>query len=245
LAQGLPLNQILLGDCMEVLKSFPKRSINLVVTSPPYDVRFGAGYKAKNQDVLFLKLYSNFLDGVCNEIFRILRENGQFFINLKSRVIDKTIIPPTWILFLESIKRFKLKSLIIWKYAGSFDSSFLRFRNDYEFIFHFTKSDNIYLNKDGNLSSVWYIPHTMTKEERTEHPTQYPEKLVERILKTCSHKLDIILDPFVGSGTTCVSAHKLGRQFIGIDLNPSYFELAKKRLQKVGAFSKRIEDYTK
>jgi len=238
----LPLNEVICGDALEVMRNFPSRSIDLVVTSPPYDIRQGVGYKAINEDILFLKLYSEFLDSIFNEIYRIIKDNGQFCLNLKNRVINKTLVPPTWVLFLKSIKKFKLKSLIIWKYAGSFDSSFLRFHNDYEFIFHFTKSEEYFINKNKDLTSVWYIPHTMPKKERTGHPTQYPEKLVQKILKMLSKQNDVILDPFLGSGTTCVVAKKLRRRWIGIEMNPEYIDIAQKRLSEL-MFYKPLEKF--
>lgn len=228
------LGKIIQGDCEEVLQKIPSGTVDLVITSPPYDVRFGSGYKAIKQDILFLKLYSTFLDGIISEIHRVLKPTGQFFLNLKNRVENKKLIPPTWILFLESIQKLKLRSLIIWKYAGSFDSTFLRFRNDYEFIFHFTKGDKWYLDKKADLSSVWYISHVMSNEERTGHPTQYPEKLVKKIILTTTKDggNEIILDPFTGSGTTAVVAKRLNKRFIGIELDPEYAKTAEERLRR-------------
>lgn len=72
-------------------------------------------------------------------------------------------------------------------------------------------------------------------EERTEHPAQYPEKLVERIILGSTNENDIVLDPFMGSGTTAVVAKKLNRQYLGYEIVPEYCEIAKKRLSKVGA----------
>ena len=85
-----------------------------------------------------------------------------------------------------------------------------------------------------NPSDVWNIPLVSgNSHERTEHPAQYPEKLIERIIKAVTNKGDIILDPFMGSGTTAVVAKRLNRDFVGYELNSEYVDIAKKRLKNV------------
>jgi DNA modification methylase len=134
---------------------------------------------------------------------------------------------------LESFQKFKLKSYIIWKYAGSFDSTNKRFHLDYEVIYHLAKTDDIYLNEDCGikdaLSSVWYVPHNIPKSERI-HPTQMPEALVERILKVASKGGELVYDSFMGSGTTAKVCNKFNLNWIGSELNPENVELANKRL---------------
>lgn len=217
--------KIIKGDCIEKMKELRDNSIDLVITSPPYEDVSGAGYGAKTKDILFLKLYSEFMDKVFNELYRVLKPTGQIFFNIKHKTHDKKLSTVHWIEFLESFKQFKLKSYIIWKYSGSFDSTKSRFHLDYEVIYHLSKGDNIYLNMDCGiddpLSSVWYVPHNIPNGERV-HPTQMPKALVERILKIASKKGDIVLDCFAGSGTTCKVAEEFGLESIGIEINPKY-----------------------
>ena len=85
----------------------------------------GAGYSANSKDVLFLKLYSEFLDKVFEQYYRILKDTGQIFFNIKSKTFNKTLNTPHWIEHLETFKKFKFKSYIIWKYSGSFGSILL------------------------------------------------------------------------------------------------------------------------
>jgi len=228
-----PKIEIILGDCLVKMKEIPDNSVDLVVTSPPYEDISGAGYGAKSKDILFFKLYSEFLDKVFNEYFRILKSNGQVFFNIKSKTHNKCLSTPHWMEFLETFRKLKLKSYIIWKYAGSFDSTDKRFHLDYEIIYHLSKGDDIYLNIDCGikdaLSSLWYIPHNISNRL---HPTQMPELLVERILKTASKEKDLILDNFMGSGTTGVACAELGRNFIGIEISEKYFEIAKNRINQ-------------
>jgi len=218
-------HKIIQGDCVEKMKEIESNTIDLVITSPPYEDVSGAGYGAKTKDILFLKLYSEFMDKVFNELYRILKPTGQIFFNIKHKTHNKKLSTVHWIEFLESFKQFKLKSYIIWKYAGSFDSTKLRFHLDYEIIYHLSKGDNIYLNDkcgiNDPLSSVWYIPHNIPNRERI-HPTQMPKALVERILKVSSKEGDIVLDCFAGSGTTCKVAEEFGLKSIGIEINPKY-----------------------
>ena len=181
------------------------------------------------------KLYNEFLDTTFNHYHRILKDTGQLFFNIKSKSFNKMINTPHWIEHLESFQKFKLKSFIIWKYSGSFDATKKRFHLDYEIIYHLSKGDEIYLNDKAEihdpLSSVWYVPHNIKKEDRV-HPTQMPEALVERILSVASKEGDTVLDNFMGSGTTGVVCKKQGLEFIGIELNPTHFENAKNRIDK-------------
>ena len=227
------MNEIIQGDCVEKLKDLPDDSVDLVVTSPPYDNIEGSGYSKGKKDVLFLKLYSDFFDSVLNEIYRVLKPTGQFYLNLKSGTINKTLVTPHWIEFLESFKQFKLKSYIIWKYSGSFDSTKVRFHLDYEIIYHLSKTDDITINyEEGEkdpLTSVWYIPHFISNRL---HPVQMPEALAEKIIKRGSKEGDLVLDVFAGSGTSLVCAKKLKRNYLGYEINPEYVEIINKRLNE-------------
>lgn len=229
-------NKCILGDCLEELPKIESDSIDLVITSPPYDNIENAGYGMKTKDILFLKLYSEFLDVFFTEIHRVMKPTGQFFFNIKSGTSKKTLITPHWIERLESFQKFKLKSYIIWKYSGSFDSTKSRFHLDYEIIYHLSKTDDItiYYNEGEHdpLTSVWQIPHNIPKSERV-HPTQYPEALAERMIKRGSKEGDTVLDPFLGSGTSMVVATKLNRNCIGIEINPHNMSLAQKRVDEL------------
>jgi len=232
-------NKIYQGDCLELMKEIEDNSIDLVITSPPYEDITGAGYSAKSKDVLFLKLYSEFMDKVFNELYRILKPTGQIFFNIKSQTHNKLIKTPHWLEFLESFQQFKLKSYIIWKYAGSFDSTNKRFHLDYEIIYHLSKTDDIFLNENCGikdpLTSVWYVPHSISNRL---HPTQMPEALVERILKVTGKEGIIVLDIFNGVGTTPFVAKKYGYNYLGFDISEEYCKIAEERLSKLNSEGK-------
>ena len=217
------LNKVIEGDSLNKIKELPDNSVDLVITSPPYDNIEGSGYSKGKKDVLFLKLYSDFFNGILNEIHRVLKPTGQFYLNLKSGTINKTLVTPHWIEFLDSFKKFKLKSYIIWKYSGSFDSTKVRFHLDYEIIINYEEDE-----KDP-LTSVWYIPHFISNRL---HPVQMPEALAEKIIKRGSKEGDLVLDMFAGSGTSLVCAKKLKRNYLGYEINPEYVEIINKRLNE-------------
>ena len=86
-----------------------------------------------------------------------------------------------------------------------------------------------------NPTDVWKISLVSgNSPERTEHPSQYPEELVERIIKVGTHEGDLVLDPFMGSGTTAVVAKRLNRRYVGYEIEPEYIEIANKRLENNG-----------
>ena len=219
------------GDCLEEIKKLEDNSVDLIITSPPYDNIEGAGYSKGMKDVLFLKLYSEFFGKVLSECHRVLKPTGQFYLNLKSGTINKTLVTPHWIEFLPEFKEFKLKSYIIWKYSGSFDSTKVRFHLDYEIIYHLSKGDiTIYYdeNEHDPLTSIWNIPHYISDRL---HPVQMPEALAERIIKRGSKPGDLVLDIFAGSGTSLVVAKRLNRKFIGYEINPEHYNNAIQRLK--------------
>tara|TARA_R100001440_G_scaffold2371_1_gene6868 strand:+ start:48 stop:749 length:702 start_codon:yes stop_codon:yes gene_type:complete len=226
--------KLLQGDCLDKMKEIEDNSIDVIISSPPYEDITGAGYASKTKDVLFLKLYTEFLDKVFKEYKRILKENGQIFFNVKSKTLHKTLKTPHWMEFTDGFQLFYFKSYIIWKYAGSFDSTKSRFHLDYEVIYHLSKGNNIHINENTGihdpLSSVWYIPHNIPKTERL-HPTQMPIALAEHILNIVAKPNDTVLDCFMGSGTTGVACKKKNINFIGIELNPKNYKIAKKRIE--------------
>lgn len=244
----------------EIMSELPDKSIDLMVTSPPYNINIQYGNKHENGKVVGSKgvkytdympenEYRFMLQNVINETKRVLKDEGQIWFNIKNRYIDKQIVPPFWI--MEYFSDMFLKNVIIWNFdwGGSTNS---RFAPRYEYVFWFTKhKDDYTFNLDDvkipsvnfrpdryktqlrNPSDVWKMALVSGNEtERTEHPAQYPEELIERIILTGTNENDIVLDPFMGSGTTAVVAKQLKRHFVGYEIVPEYVEIAQKRIEK-------------
>lgn len=233
-------------------------SVSLIVTSPPYNIKVRYGNVHKNGKVIKSKgikykdnlsedEYRQLLRKVFNECKRVLKQNGSIWINIKNRFDDDIIIPPFWI--TDFFDDMFLKNIIIWNFDWG-GATNKRFSPRYEYVFWFTKDKKDYIfNLDNvkipalnyrpdrfrsqwkNPSDVWYMQIVSGNyPERTSHPAQYPEELIERIIKVASNEGDVVLDPFVGSGTTARVAKDLNRKYIGYESNPEYVEICKKRL---------------
>lgn len=247
----------------EKMHELEDKSINLVVTSPPYNInnvygnRTREGRKIESKGVKYAdnlpeEEYRRMLGTVFSECRRALTDDGSIWINIKSRYDGKRILPPFWI--CDYFPDMFLKNIIIWNFDWG-GSTNTRFAPRYEFVFWFTKdATNYKFNLDAvkipalnyrpdryksqmkNPSDVWKIPMISGNFlERTGHPAQYPEKLVERIVLAASDKGDTVLDPFMGSGTTGAVAKRLGRRYIGYEIVPEYVEMANARISGQGA----------
>lgn len=247
----------------EVMKELPDKSVSLMVTSPPYNINIGYGNKWQNGKLIKTKgkkysddleetEYRAMLERVIEETKRVLKDNGQIWFNIKNRYDKGNIIPPFWI--MDYFQDMYLKNIIIWNFDWG-GSTNKRFCSRYEYIFFFTKNKEDYIfnledvkipalnyrpdrykSQLKNPSDVWRISLVSgNSSERTEHPAQYPEELIERIIKTGTNKGDLVLDPFMGSGTTAVVANKLRRQYVGYEIEKDFIDIAENRLRNVGA----------
>ena len=242
----LPVNQIVQGNALSVLQSFPSESIDCIVTSPPYNQSLTTQlkgqllYKDDNDEIEYL----NFLFNVFRELYRVLKSNGSFFYNFKSDT-KNNIVKPAFENLIAIKGRFLIVGEIIWKYAGNFDSYRRRFPIDYEFVYHLAKENRFkFFDLNSKLTSVWSIKHVMfgssEKNESSYHPCPFPVKLVEKCITHTTEKGDIVLDPFIGSGTTAVACKRLDRNFIGIEISPDYCKIAEERLKKI---SKKLNEF--
>lgn len=242
----------------ETMPEIMDKSVDLMVTSPPYNINISYGNKWKERKIIQSKGvkykdsmeeidYRNMLKSVFNETKRVLKDNGQIWVNIKNRYLDEQIIPPFWL--LEYFDDMFLKNIIIWNYDWG-GSTNRRFCSRYEYLFFFTHDkkdftfnlDDVkipalnfrpdrYKSQLKNPSDVWRMSLVSGNSvERTDHPAQYPEELIERVIKVGTNPGDIVLDPFMGSGTTAVVAKKFNRNFIGYETNEKYIETAQKRL---------------
>ena len=245
----------------ELMSELPDKSVSLMVTSPPYniDIQYGNNWEGgklikskgkKYADNLDESSYRKMLGNVLKETKRVLKDDGQIWLNIKNRYSDDNMIPPFWI--MEYFQDMYLKNIIIWNFDWG-GSTNKRFCSRYEYVFFFTKHKSKYtFNLDDvkipalnyrpdryksqlkNPTDVWKISLVSgNSPERTEHPAQYPEELIERIIKTSTNIGDLVLDPFMGSGTTAVVAKKLGRNYVGYETELEFIEIANKRLKDV------------
>ncbi|MGO9567639.1 MAG: DNA-methyltransferase [Desulfomonilaceae bacterium] len=218
-------------------------SIHFMVTSPPYNC--GKPYDLD----LSLNEYLQFLRGVLAETFRVLIPGGRMAINIAGLGRKPYIPLQAHVMMLAIDIGFLPRGEIIWVKAkgksascawGSWMSASnpcLRDLHEYVLLFSKARFDrgqkgNSTISRDEFLeatTSVWFIPPESSR--RVGHPAPFPEELVERLLRLYTFEGDIVLDPFMGSGTTAVAALNNSRHFVGYDTCPEYVALAEARLK--------------
>lgn len=230
------VNTIIQGDCLETLKQMPDNCIDCVVTSPPYNKGYNRKkmYPADNwsqyaidyevfHDDMPEDEYQEWQKEIMRELVRIIKPKGSIFYNHKPRVVNHRLILPT-----EWLGEFNIRQVLIWNRKNSPQLASIRWLPTSEYIYWITKT-NIqpkFYNRSRYKTEVITLPPRKMKD----HPAPFPEKLVEILVQNTTDKNDIVLDPFIGSGTTAFVCKKLFRNYIGVELNPKYVEFANNRL---------------
>jgi site-specific DNA-methyltransferase (adenine-specific) len=244
------INTIINGDSEQVLKKIPSNSIDLIITSPPYN--FGLSYDDDDtEDTKEWTEYFSKLNNIWKECYRILKPGGRIAINVQPLFSD--YIPTHHIISNQLMNMGLLwKAEILWeknnynaKYTawGSWKSPSMPYlKYTWEFIEVFCKETH---KKVGSKELIdiekeefkeWvYAKWSIAPERRMKdfgHPAMFPEELPKRLMKLFSYKGDIVLDPFNGVGTTSLVAYRLKRRFIGIDISKKYCEIAINRINE-------------
>lgn len=232
-------NYLITGDAIEELKKLSDKSIDLICVDPPYNL--GKDY-GNNIDWKQWHEYEKFTIDWLTESKRVLKDTGSIYIFMGVKFISRLFI------ILQELN-FHFNGWITWHYTQGMGRT-KGFSPRHEDILYFTKSDHYIFNLDdvripqkyfrernnmkgANPGDVWEFSHIhYSNPERVSHPTQKPEALIKRIILASSNHGDIVLDPFVGSGTTCVVAKLLDRKWIGFDINPVYIKISENRLKK-------------
>ena len=258
-ASKLPLNQILDGDCIDVMNSLPAGSVDLIFADPPYNLQLrGDLHRPDNSKVdavddawdqfSSFAAYDKFTQDWLKAARRLLKPNGAIWVigsyhnifrvgaalqNQGFWVLNDVVWRKT-----NPMPNFRGKRLtnahetLIW--ASKEEAS------KYTFNYDALKA----LNEGIQMRSDWVLPictgHERLKNEDGDkaHPTQKPESLLHRILVATTNPGDVVLDPFFGTGTTGAVAKKLGREYIGIEREEAYRKVAAKRLSKIRKFDK-------
>jgi len=245
------------ADCLSGMKKeLDDKSINIVVTSPPYNI--GVEYNSYNDSKEFGE-YLDWIEEIAKDCFRVLKDDGSFFFNIGDKVSDQL---KAFEVAKRISKYFKLQNTIHWiksiavpekgitigHYKPVNSERFLN--NCHEYIFHFTKTGSVRLNKlavgvpyadksnIGRYSDIdardrgntWFFNYETVAESKL-HPAEFPLDLPLMCIKLHGfNKNTVVLDPFMGSGTTAVAAHRLGCKYIGFEIDEHYIKLAESRL---------------
>lgn len=236
-------NQIVCGDSLVVMRGMPDECVDLVVTSPPYNLRSGRGKqvlrnrpgKSRYPDVM-LKGYDCHGDDLpreeyiawqrqcVREMVRLIPEQGAIFYNHKWRIRQGLLQDHR-----EILGDAPLRQIIIWDRATGVNFSTRFFLPVSEVIYLIAKPGFKLVPKATALTDVWHIG----PERNNPHPAPFPVDLPLRIIGATAARS--VLDPFMGSGTTAVAAKQLGRVFVGIDNSAAYCERARERVRREGA----------
>jgi len=232
------LNKFICGNTIDVMKQIPDGSIDLVVTSPPYNLKNSTGNGMKDgrggkwSNAALINGYSHYNDNMphdeyvtwqrkcLTEMLRIIPKNGAIFYNHKWRVQAGLLQDRN-----DIVTGFPVRQIIIWRRKGGINFNPGYFLPTYEVIYLIAKPKFRLAKKANAHGDVWEFG----QESKNKHPAPFPVDLIERIISSTS--ANIILDPFMGSGTTALVAKNNNRNFVGIDISPEYCEMAQQRLE--------------
>ena len=247
------------GDCVEVMsKKIDKESIDLIFADPPYNLS-GSGLKwegnktggdwymiNENWDKMTAPEYIQFTRKWISSCRRVLKNSGSIYVACSYHNISEVMI------VLKQLD-FKINNVITWRKTNAMPNMTKRvFTHSTEFVVWAVKGSGWKFNyekikeinpekqKDGSLKQMrdfWELPlvqgreRLRGKDKRALHPTQKPEEMLKRIILASSNEGDVVLDPFLGSGTTTYVAKKYNRKWIGIEQNREYIRIARQRMK--------------
>ena len=228
------------GDALELFRTIPDSSVNLIIADPPYNL--GKDY-GNNHDLKGFEEYLEFTRKWTSEAKRVLTEDGTIYVFMGVRFISYLYD------ILDREQGFFFNSWVVWHYTQGLGKT-KGFSPRHDDVLVFNKSKNFKFNLDAvrvpqkyyrarnnmrgaNPGDVWKFSHVhYSNPNRQNHPTQKPEGLLERMVLASSDEKDLVLDPFSGSGTTLRVCQQLNRQAIGFELNPEYVEMTQARLSE-------------
>ena len=210
------------GDCLERMKEIESGSVDMILTDPPYGMDFQSNRRVvKNK---FSKIHNDnnidWLPKFIDECYRVMSDNSAFYCFCSWHKIDE---------FKREIQKlFKIKNLIVWV-KNNHGSGDLKgaYAPKHEFVIYAHKGRSIFRNK--RAPDVMEYPKIHSS--KLLHPTEKNINMLELFIGNNSDDSGMILDPFMGSGTTGVAAKNLNRNFIGIELDEGYFNIAKERIE--------------
>jgi len=226
------LDQIYCVDVLEGLKNLPNESIDLIITSPPYNLgnshHTGIKRHKSYEDNIKEEEYQKWQTRILNECFRVLKKAGSMIYNHKNRIKNgKQISPYEWLLKT----KFIIKQEIVWiNRSQNFDK--IRFYPWTERLYWLVKNSKTKLKNTINHSDVFNWKEWKPVGISGEHTRSFPEKMVEDLLN-CFPNAKIILDPFMGSGTVAYVAKKFKRHYLGFEIDKKFIKLSNKRISSL------------
>ena len=211
------------GDCLEVLPTLERESIDLILIDPPYLINYNTSFRKDKNSKLSQKILNDnnpsLIKNVVPLLYNLLKENGAFYCFCSEHNLP---------FFMQTIHQsFNIKNLLIWVKSRNNELGDLKgaYSRDNEFIIYAVKGRHLLKSRQSNI-----LPFKKITEKERTHSNQKPLKLIQYLIHQSSKENDIVLDCFMGSGTTGVAAKSLKRNFIGIELDKEYYKIACQRI---------------
>lgn len=224
---------LILGDCIDIIKNIPNNTVDLIVTDPPYlmpNTRAGSkselarSIQKMNDEIKQNNLTSGYDMQVLDEFVRVLKK-----INIYIWSNNKQI--PMYFDFF--VKKHKCAyDIIIWNKSNATPLYNNKYLTDKEYCLYFRKGGYCQPEDYQKAKTVYYQPINAKDKKLYNHPTIKPLNIITTLIENSSKEGDLILDPFMGSGTTGEACQNLNRDFIGIEIESKYYDIARKRLEK-------------
>lgn len=222
------METLYLGDCMDIMKTIEDKSIDLVITDPPYKIETSGGGLYTQADKQYVKELNSMKDGfsedVLDELCRIMKK-----INIYFFCSQKQIIP----LLDYFVKKKKCNwNLLTWHKTNPVPACGNKYLTDTEFILFFReKGVKVYGNY--NTKFTYYVtPLNQKDKKKYGHPTIKPQEILLNLVTNSSQEGDTVCDPFMGSGSTGVACKNLNRDFIGIEVDNNWYQIAQNRINE-------------
>lgn len=221
------------GDSLELIKEIPDKSIDLVIIDPPYLIEntkaggrsnLAKSIQGMNDEIRNNGLTKGFDITILDELMRVMKKpNIYIWCNAKQI--------PMYLNFFVEQKKCSF-DVIIWNKTNATPLFHNKYLTDKEYCLYFRKGGFCNPNSYEEAKTVYYQPINAKDKKKYSHPTIKPLNIIENLIKNSSKAGDVVLDCFLGSGTTAVAAINTGRHYIGYELEPKYFEIAEKRIEE-------------
>lgn len=232
----LEINKIHLGNCYELIKKIPDKSIDLILIDPPYDFHCGTINKtgifkdrlvAPGKEIVNMNINNGYDISILKEFVRVLKTINIFIWCNKEQIRD----------YLNFFNDYDvLFEILTWHKTNPTPLTKNTYLPDTEYCLYFREKGKVFLNDGYELKSKYYVTSTnKCDKDNYLHPTIKPLEIIKKQILHTTQENDIVLDCFCGSGTTCVACKETGRRYIGIEIEPKYYKISVNRLNGITA----------
>lgn len=232
----LEINKIHLGNCYELIKKIPDKSIDLILIDPPYDFHCGTINKtgifkdrlvAPGKEIVNMNINNGYDISILKEFVRVLKTINIFIWCNKEQIRD----------YLNFFNDYDvLFEILTWHKTNPTPLTKNTYLPDTEYCLYFREKGKVFLNDGYELKSKYYVTSTnKCDKDNYLHPTIKPLEIIKKQILHTTQENDIVLDCFCGSGTTCIACKETGRRYIGIEIEPKYYKISVNRLNGITA----------